>query len=139
MLGDASVHRGGASTEMPLLHVAADQGEAAGYNGAHFPYIRRFVAHASISVMSIDPQIMVVGQSHAELSASQTKFECGEVDWPGQERARVMASNNGSLRFYGERVTGKFLSAEMVGLRAEHLAHLIGMVVTEGYDSQRYD
>lgn len=123
--GDANAH-------MPLLHVAADEGQAAGYNAANFPDIRRFEPRAPISIVFTSPQIMMVGQSHAELSASGIAFECGEIDWTGQGRARAMAVNEGLLRVYGERITGKFLGAEMVGPRAEHIAHLLAWSLQSG-------
>ena len=109
----------------PLLHEAADEGEIAGYNAAHYPEIRRFKKSSPIGVVFSDPQIMMVGQSHRELTEAGIDFEVGELDWKSQGRSRVMLVNQGILRVYGERNTGRFLGAEMIGPRAEHLAHLL--------------
>ena len=68
---------------------------------------------------------MMVGETHRALLSSGTDFEVGSVDWSDQGRARVMGVGQGLLRVYGERNTGRFLGAEMVGPRAEHLAHLL--------------
>ena len=109
----------------PLLHEAADEGAIAGFNAAHYPNIRRFKKSSSIGVVFSDPQIMMVGQSYRELEQSNIDFEIGELDWQSQGRSRVMLVNNGLLRLYGEKNTGRFLGAEMIGPRAEHLAHLL--------------
>ncbi len=116
---------GDANSKLPLLHEAADEGLVAGYNAAHYPEIRKFRKSSPISVVFTDPQIMMVGESHAELEARGAAFEIGAVDWSDQGRARVMRVNRGLLRVYAEKDTGRFLGAEMVGPRAEHLAHLL--------------
>ncbi len=116
---------GDANNAVPLLHEAADEGLIAGYNAVRFPEIRRMAKSTPLSVTFSDPQIMTAGRSFAELTRSETEFEIGEVDWSDQGRARVMQVNAGILRVYGERNTGVFLGAEMIGPRAEHLAHLM--------------
>lgn len=116
---------GDANNRFPLLHEAADEGLIAGYNAAHYPEIRRFNKSAPIGVVFTDPQIMMVGRSYKELQDAGVDFVVGDVDWSDQGRARVMLVNQGLLRVYGERNTGRFLGAEMIGPRAEHLAHLL--------------
>jgi len=109
----------------PLLHEASDEGAIAGYNAANYPNIRRFKKSSSIGVVFSDPQIMMVGQTYRELKDAGVDFKVGELDWQGQGRARVMLVNKGLLRVYGENNTGRFLGAEMIGPRAEHIAHLL--------------
>lgn len=116
---------GDVNNRFPLLHEAADEGLIAGYNAAHYPEIRRFKKSAPISVVFTDPQIMMVGETHRDLMGRGVDFEVGEIDWSDQGRSRVMLVNQGLLRVYGERNTGRFLGAEMIGPRAEHLAHLL--------------
>ncbi len=124
--GDSHIFiAGDSNNRLPLLHEAADEGFMVGYNTGHFPDVRRFTKSAPISVMFTDPQIMMVGETYRQLTARNADFAIGSVDWSDQGRARVMAVNRGLLRVYGERNTGKFLGAEMVGPRAEHLAHLL--------------
>lgn len=111
--------------ELPLLHEAADEGYVAGYNAVHYPEVRRFARSAPLGVVFSDPQIMIVGESHRDLTARNAQFETGAVDWGDQGRARVMGVNKGVLHVYGEKDTGRFLGAEMIGPRAEHIAHLL--------------
>ncbi len=116
---------GDANNQFPLLHEASDEGQIAGYNAANYPNIRSFKKSSPIGVVFSDPQIMMVGQSYRDLVDSGADFATGELNWKSQGRARVMLINNGLLRVYGERNTGRFLGAEMIGPRAEHLAHLL--------------
>ncbi len=132
-IGDSHVFiAGDANNRFPLLHEAADEGMAAGYNAARYPEVRRFVKSAPISVMFTDPQVMMIGASHRELTETGVDFAVGSVDWSDQGRARVMLVNKGLLRVYGERNTGRFLGAEMVGPRAENIAHLLAWSVQSG-------
>jgi dihydrolipoamide dehydrogenase len=125
--GDSHIFiAGDADDERPLLHEAADQGRIAGENAARameaLPGLRR----SPIGVAFCDPQIASIGQSHAELVASMDgHFATGAVSFANQGRSRVMLQNRGMLRVYAECRTGRFLGAEMIGPRAEHLAHLL--------------
>jgi dihydrolipoamide dehydrogenase len=124
--GDSRIFiAGDANDRLPLLHEAADEGLVAGYNAAHFPDVRRFIGSAPITVVFTDPQIMIVGETHRALCEGDVPFAVGEVDWSDQGRARVMGVNRGLLRVYGHMDSGKFLGAEMIGPRAEHIAHLL--------------
>ena len=43
-----------------------------------------------------------------------------------------MGRNQGALRVYAERGTGRFLGAEMIGPAAEHIGHLLAWSVQRG-------
>ncbi len=116
---------GDACNNIPLLHEAADEGKMVGYNAARYPDVRAYVKSSPIAVMFSDPQIMMVGETHKQLEDRDANFAAGKVDFEGQGRSRVMLVNKGMLRVYGEHGSGRFLGAEMVGPRAEHIAHLL--------------
>ena len=116
---------GDAGNNIPLLHEAADEGKIVGYNAARYPEIRAFTKSSPIAVMFSDPQIMMVGETFKQLTDRNANFAVGSVDFKGQGRSRVMLVNNGILRVYGEQGTGRFLGAEMIGPKAEHIAHLL--------------
>jgi dihydrolipoamide dehydrogenase len=113
---------GDANHERPLLHEAADQGRIAGDNAALFPAVRPGLRRSPLNIAFTEPQIVVAGQSFAELPA---KLACGVVSFEDQGRSRVMRQNRGLLRVYGEYGSMRFLGAEMAGPRAEHLGHLL--------------
>ncbi|MCW3478868.1 dihydrolipoyl dehydrogenase [Neisseriaceae bacterium JH1-16] len=114
---------GDANNVLPLLHEAADEGKAAGENAALYPNVRPLNRRAPIAVVFSDPQIMMVGQRFADLDADQ--IVVGEVSFEDQGRSRVMLKNKGLLHVYADKATGRFVGAEMVGPRAEHIAHLL--------------
>ena len=119
--GDAADHR-------PVLHEAADDGRIAGRNAAYWPAVRAHVRRTALSVVFSDPQIALVGRTFDELQRS-VDFGVGSVSWGDQGRARVMGRNRGLLRVYGDPSRGTLLGAEMVGPRAEHIAHLLAWAV----------
>ncbi len=117
---------GDATVDLPLLHEAADEGRIAGENAARYPHSYRRKRRTPLGVVFSDPQIMVVGASYRSLvEKAGCDFEIGEVSFDDQGRARVMGINKGLLRVYGEKETGRFLGAEMIGPAAENIAHLL--------------
>ena len=123
---------GDAADDVPLLHEAADEGRIAGDNAGRFPDVRVRPRRAALAIAFSDPQIMLAGQTHAELLRSDAAFETGAVSFADQGRSRVIRKNAGLLHVYGERETGKFLGAEMIGPAAEHLGHLLAWSVQRG-------
>lgn len=120
---------GDANNILPLLHEAADEGKTAGENAASYPAVRAGLRRAPIAVVFSDPQIMLVGKRHAELAADS--FVTGEVSFENQGRSRVMLKNQGLLHVYADKSSGQFLGAEMIGPRAENLAHLLAWSVQQ--------
>jgi dihydrolipoamide dehydrogenase len=109
-----------------LLAEAADQGRIAGDNAGRFPDVRPGLRRTALTVAFTEPQIVTAGESYRELcAAGKPKFALGMVSFENQGRSRVMLQNQGMLRVYGEYGTGRFLGAEMVGPRAEHIGHLL--------------
>jgi dihydrolipoamide dehydrogenase len=123
---------GDAAEDRPLLHEAADDGRIAGDNAGRFPDVRVRPRRAPLAVVFSDPQIMLAGATHAELTQAGVAFATGAVSFDDQGRSRVMARNRGRLHVYGERATGRFLGAEMIGPAAEHLGHLLAWSVQRG-------
>ena len=115
---------GDATADVPLLHEAADEGQIAGENAARWPGVLPGPRRSPLGITFTDPQIAMVGSTFAELALSGDPV-VGEVSFADQGRARVMAQNRGAARIYADRATGRFLGAEMVGPRAEHLGHLL--------------
>lgn len=114
---------GDALAEKPLLHEASDEGRIAGDNAGRFPNVVRGLRRSDLGIVFTDPQIAMVGATFASLAGRHPAV--GEVSFSNQGRSRVMLKNQGLLRVYADRHTGRFLGAEMVGPRAEHLGHLL--------------
>ena len=124
--GDSHIFiAGDADDERPLLSEAADQGRIAGDNAGRFPDVRPGLRRTALTIAFTEPQIATAGESYRTLAAGKSKFALGVVSFENQGRSRVMLQNHGLLRVYGEYGSGRFLGAEMVGPRAEHLGHLL--------------
>jgi dihydrolipoamide dehydrogenase len=132
-VGDSHVFAAGdVSAERDLLHEAADDGRIAGDNAGRFPEVRAHPRRASLAVVFSEPQMAMVGASHAQLVAAGARFETGRASFEDQGRSRVMGVNQGALHVYGEPGSGRFLGAEMLGPAAEHLGHLLAWSVQRG-------
>ena len=137
-IGNSSVFiAGDVADDRPLLHEAADEGRIAGGNAGRFPDVRVRPRRAPLAVVFSDPQIMLAGASHADLVAAGTVFETGAVSFEDQGRSRVMGRNQGALHVYGERGSGRFLGAEMIGPAAEHIGHLLAWSAQRGDSVQQ--
>jgi len=124
--GDSCIFiAGDASAEIPLLPEAADQGKIAGANAASYPEVKPGLRRTPLAITFSEPQIATVGKGYKELSNGREHFAIGAVSFDDQGRSRVMRQNKGMLRVYAEYGSGRFLGAEMVGPRAEHIGHLL--------------
>jgi dihydrolipoamide dehydrogenase len=117
---------GDASNDRPVLPEAADHGKIAGDNAGRYPDVRPGLRRAPLTIAFTEPNIATLGASHRSLSApGKPRFAVGQVSFENQGRSRVMLQNQGLLRVYGEYGSGRFLGAEMIAPRAEHLAHTL--------------
>ncbi len=124
---------GDADDERPLLPEAADQGRIAGTNAALYPNVQPGLRRTPLTIAFTEPQIATAGSSYKELCASHAgRFAVGKVSFENQGRSRVMLQNKGMLHVYGEFGSGRFLGAEMVGPRAEHIGHLLSWACQAG-------
>lgn len=121
---------GDADNEIPVVSEAADQGRIAGDNAARWPEVRPGLRRTSLMIAFTDPQITTAGASFAELCVTHAgRFAIGKVSFENQGRSRVMLQNSGLIRVYAEFRSGRFLGAEMIGPRAEHISHLLSWAV----------
>ncbi|WP_114418095.1 dihydrolipoyl dehydrogenase [Marinospirillum perlucidum] len=118
----------------PLLHEANDEGHLAGKNAATWPDINEYPRRTPLAVVFSDPQIALIGETLPELEKrlGTEQLAIGEVDFTNQGRSRVMLVNKGLLRVYANKKDGTLLGAEMLGPRAEHLAHLLAWSIQLG-------
>jgi dihydrolipoamide dehydrogenase len=121
---------GDANSERPVLPEAADHGKIAGDNAGRYPDVRPGLRRTALTAAFTEPNIVTLGESHKALCApGRQKFAIGQVSFDNQGRSRVMLQNQGMLRVYGEYRTGRFLGAEMIAPRGEHIGHLLAWAV----------
>lgn len=133
--GNSSIYiAGDASSDVPLLHEAADEGRIAGGNAGRSlrnpDDIRAGTRRTPLSIVFTDPQIASVGQNLESVRKNCSNcYAIGEVSFENQGRATVINKNRGLLRVYGEQGSGLLLGAEMFGPAAEHIAHQLAWVI----------
>jgi dihydrolipoamide dehydrogenase len=121
---------GDANQELPILPEAADHGKIAGDNAGRYPDVRPGLRRVPLTAAFTEPNIVTLGAGYKALTApGKPKFAVGKVSFENQGRSRVMLQNKGMLRVYGEYVTGRFLGAEMIAPRGEHIGHLLSWAV----------
>lgn len=119
---------GDAAKFRPLLHEAADEGRIAGFNAVR-KKVHCFAPRAFIAIIFSQPNIAIVGKSFKDLQGEN--FVIGEVRFDDQGRSRIMAQNEGILRIYAAKKTGKLLGAEMIAPDGEHLAHILASAIQQ--------
>jgi dihydrolipoamide dehydrogenase len=121
---------GDANNERPVLPEAGDHGKIAGDNAGRYPDVRPGLRRAPLTIAFTEPNIATLGASYKSLCApGKSKFAIGQVSFENQGRSRVMLQNKGMLRVYGEYGSGRFLGAEMIAPRGEHIGHLLAWAV----------
>jgi dihydrolipoamide dehydrogenase len=121
---------GDANNERPVLPEAADHGKIAGDNAGRYPDIRPGLRRTPLTAAFTEPNIVTLGASYKSLcEPGKPKFAIGQVSFENQGRSRVMLQNKGMLRVYAEYGSGRFLGAEMIAPRGEHLGHLLAWAV----------
>lgn len=114
---------GDVNADVPLLHEAADEGRIAGGNAARYPEVTPGLRRSGLSVVFTDPNIAMVGETWAQVKDRDPIV--GRINFDDQGRSRVMLQNRGRMNVYAERGTGRFLGAEFIAPRGEHMAHLL--------------
>lgn len=129
-VGDLRVFiAGDVNGDRPLLHEAADEGHIAGMN-ALADEVRCYKRRTPLSIVFTDPEVAVVGASAAHLA--HPSFVVGSASFAHQGRARAGQRNAGRIALYADGTDGKLLGAELCAPAGEHLAHLLGLAVSQG-------
>ncbi|HKI58081.1 MAG TPA: FAD-dependent oxidoreductase, partial [Trueperaceae bacterium] len=110
-----------------VMHEASDEGFLAAWNAVHGP--ARFRRRVPLTIAFTEPEIALVGRTHAELASENEDVVTGKVDFSRQSRAIGMRRAAGRLRLYARRADGRLLGAEMMAPDGEHLAHLLALAI----------
>ncbi|MDB5798848.1 MAG: dihydrolipoyl dehydrogenase [Paucimonas sp.] len=121
---------GDANNERPLLHEAVAQGRIAGDNAGAWPSPTAQLRQVALTIAFCEPQLATVGPRWSQLQPAHCVV--GAASFDNQGRSRVIGENYGALHVYAGRDSGKLLGAQIVGPRAEHLAHLLAWALQAG-------
>ena len=131
-IGDLNVYIvGDANANIPLLHVASDEGYSAGSmvcENTEAAYVRP--PAPPFSIVFCSPQIVNIGKSLTDIQQDpELEFVIGSVSFDNQGRSRVMGVNCGLLNIYGCKKTDRILGASMVGPDAEYIGHILATAI----------
>ncbi len=113
---------GDVTGERGTLQDAADGGRIAGFNAMRKTPLM-FKHKTPMSIAFSDPNIACVGKSWSEIDMDQHEIGMARLGPVG--RAMIMGKNRGLIRVYAEKNSGKIVGGSMIGVRTEHLAHLL--------------
>jgi dihydrolipoamide dehydrogenase len=74
----------------------------------------------------------IAGLSHKQLLENHRLFVTGKVSFQQQGRATVLGKNKGAAEVYVDLKSRKLLGAELFVESAEHMAHLLSWIISEG-------
>lgn len=135
---DGIFFAGDVNPDRPLMHEAADEGQAAGraalarVQGAAPPRLQR---RTPIAIVFSDPDLCAVGMPFDQARARHAVI--GEAAGDQNGRARVKGATSDLLRVYAEPATGLLLGASLLATHGEHLAHLLAWAIQNGQTAEQ--
>lgn len=109
-----------------LMHEAADEGAIAGYNATQSAPVA-FKRKTPISIAFTNPDVVSVGARFDQLS--QDDILIGTAYTQSNGRSQILSENEGVLRLYADKTSGRLLGASMFGMRAEHVAQFLALAI----------
>jgi pyruvate/2-oxoglutarate dehydrogenase complex dihydrolipoamide dehydrogenase (E3) component len=118
----------------PIVHLAIQQGEIAGYNAANPARPAKELDHRlDAEVVFTDPQVAVVGLNEAACRAGGIPYLTASYLFADHGKALCLGSPQGFVKLLAASQTGEILGAEIVGPEAGELIHeLIAVMYYHG-------
>ncbi|SAI69566.1 pyridine nucleotide-disulfide oxidoreductase [Bordetella ansorpii] len=135
---DGIFFAGDVNPDRPLMHEAADEGQAAGraalahVRGESPPALAR---RCALAIVFTDPDLCAIGLPFDQ--AQEQDAFIGAASGNENGRARIMGANDSLLRVYAARGTGRLLGASILATHGEHLAHLLGWAIQNGQTAEQ--
>lgn len=122
---------GDAYTNTPVQHEAAHEGKHTVQNCLNYPKVKNIKTLTPLGIMFSSPEMATVGQSYKHLQDQEIQFVTGFINYEKQGRAIVLGKSQGAAEIYIDRTSRQILGAELFVDDAEHLAHLLGWMITQ--------
>src|SRR5262245_8231968 len=118
----------------PIVHLAIQQGEIAGYNATHPKKPSRNIDHRlDAEVVFTDPQVAVVGLSERMCHSKGIPYLSAVYPFADHGKALCLGSSHGFVKLLCTAPTGELLGAQIVGSEAGELIHeLIAVMYYHG-------
>ncbi|WP_416138003.1 dihydrolipoyl dehydrogenase [Halomonas sp. HK25] len=125
---------GDVTDHLPLWHEAFDEGRIAADNALSYPNPVPAQRRPPLMVAFTDPQIATIGQSFRQLEGQEIVI--GDLPFTSPRHV-VWNKVQGRIQVYLDAKTGQILGAELLGYKAEHLAHLLALAITHGMTAEQ--
>lgn len=110
----------------PIVHLAIEQGETAGYNATHIGYPAKTINHRlDTEVVFTDPQIALVGLNEWRAKANGVDYLTASYTFADHGKALCLGATQGFVKLFAAPRTGEILGAQIVGPDASELIHAL--------------
>jgi pyruvate/2-oxoglutarate dehydrogenase complex dihydrolipoamide dehydrogenase (E3) component len=118
----------------PIVHLAIQQGEIAGYNATHADQPAKTIDHRlDTEVVFTDPQVAVLGLNESRAKADRTPYLTASYPFVDHGKALCLGATQGFVKLLAAPQTGEILGAQIVGPEAGELIHeLIAVMYYHG-------
>jgi pyruvate/2-oxoglutarate dehydrogenase complex dihydrolipoamide dehydrogenase (E3) component len=118
----------------PIVHLAIQQGEIAGYNATHPGRLAKELDHRlDVEVVFTDPQVAVLGLNEGRAKAEGILCLTASYLFPDHGKALCLGTTHGFVKLLCAPPTGELLGAQIVGPEAGELIHeLIAVMYYHG-------
>jgi len=123
---------GDATGSHQILHVANQEGRAAGHNAAMGRPERRVDRRLLMQVFFTDPPYAQVGLTEMKAREAGLDVVVGEARLAETGRAITMETRHGVWRLVADRAGGAILGSSILGPRADDLVHLVALLMRYG-------
>ena len=118
----------------PIVHVAIQQGEIAGYNATHPKAVpKRVDSRLDTDVIFTDPQVAVVGFGEKECRRRDVAYLAASYRFADHGKAMCLGQTRGFVKVLCQPRSGQIQGAQIVGPEAGELIHeLVAMMYYRG-------
>ena len=118
----------------PIVHLAIQQGEIAGYNSTHADQPAKTIDHRlDTEVVFTDPQVAVLGLNESRAKADGIPYLTASYPFVDHGKALCLGATQGFVKLLAAPRTGEILGAQIVGPEAGELIHeLIAVMYYHG-------
>lgn len=114
----------------PIVHLAIQQGEIAGYNATHSDQPAKTIDHRlDTEVVFTDPQVAVLGLGEAQAKAGGIPYLTASYPFADHGKALCLGAMHGFVKLLAAPQTGEILGAQIVGPEAGELIHELTAVM----------
>ncbi|MBK8976722.1 MAG: FAD-dependent oxidoreductase [Planctomycetes bacterium] len=128
---------GDATGDRLLLHIANQEGRAAGLGAAGRPVPNAVDDRLHLEVIFFDPPVATVGLNEATARAAGHDVVTAVARLAETGRAITMDVRHGIMKLVADRPTGRILGAQLLAPRADDIVHVLAAIIALGGSAEQ--